>query len=110
MATLFIHAPDRGVKRGAKSFEAILKDSVGPGYAIWGKWAVKIRPGWTIVLLRADKNKKRAEGILDEPLVPTKRYVNGVQRYDVHIKGLTVVPFKKEVNFNRYGVAVIGDC
>jgi hypothetical protein len=108
MATLFIHAPDRAVKRGAKSFEAILEDGIGEGYAIWKKWAVKITPGWTVVLLRADKNKKRAEGILVRR-IGTSHYVNGVQRYDVHIKGLTIVPFKKEVNFNYYGVAVI-DC
>ncbi len=63
----------------------------------------------TIVLLRKDRNKKRAEGILVR-LEETGKYVNGVQRYNVHIKGLTEVTFKKE-NFNYNGVALIeGDC
>ncbi len=106
MATLFILA--RSDK--TPSFEHILKTGIGPGYAIWEKWAVKIRPGWAVVLLRVDKNKKRAEGIIDRPLVGTNRYVNGVQRYDVHIKDMKEVPFKKEVNCFPYGVAVIGDC
>jgi len=107
MTTLVIHAPDYRVKNGGKSFEAILEDGIGPGYAIWDKWVKIIRSGLTVVLLRKDKNKKRAEGILDT-LVGTNRYVNGVQRHDIHIKGLTIVPYKSE-KLNRYGVAVI-DC
>lgn len=110
MTTLVISAPDYRVKDGAESFETIIEKGRGKGYAIWEKWAKKIRPGWTVILLRADKNKKRAEGILARELVGTGQYVNGVQRYDIHIKGLAIVPFKKEVNFNYYGVAVIGDC
>lgn len=91
------------------SFEDILRTGIGPRYAIWEKWAVKIKPGWTVVLLRKDKNKKRAEGILVRRPVETDEYVNGVQRYNVHFKDMKEVSFKN-VNFNYYGVAVIGDC
>lgn len=108
MTTLVIHAPYSKGKPGApNSFETYLKTGVGKGYAIWNKWAVEIRPGGTVVLLRKDKSNKRAEGILVR-LVETNQYVNGVQRYDVHIRDMKEVPFKKE-NFNYYGVAVIGN-
>jgi len=109
MATLFIHAPYRKAPPGQRySFEHICKTGVGEGYAIWQKWAVIIRRGWKVVLLRCDKDRKRAEGKLVE-LQPTGIHVNGVQRYNVHMKELKCVPFTKEVNFNHYGVWVV-DC
>jgi len=111
MATLFIHAPYWKAAPGERySFEYICKTGIGEGYAIWRKWAAIIKEGWAVVLLRSDKQQKRAEGILAGPgLVPTGLYVNGVQRYNVPIERLKEVSFKKEVNFNRYGVWVI-DC
>ena len=109
MATLFIHAPYRKAAPGERySFEYIRKTGTGEGYAIWRKWAAIIKQGWTVVLLRSDKEQKRAEGIL-VGLERTGLYVNGVERYNVHIEGLKKVSFKKEVNFNHYGVCVI-DC
>jgi hypothetical protein len=109
MATLFIHAPyKKAPPCGRYSFEYIYKTGIGEGYAIERKWEGIIKPGWSVVLLRCDKDKKRAEGILRE-LEQTGIYVTGRQRYNVHIAGLKKVPFKKEVKFNHYGVALI-DC
>ncbi len=110
MTTLVINAPDYMVKKsGKKSFEQVLADGIGEGYAIYEQYISKLPKGSKIVLLRKDSNKKRAEGILVR-LEETGKYVNGVQRYNVHIKGLTEVDFKKE-NFNYNGVALIeSDC
>jgi len=103
--TLVIHAPDYSVKYGAKNFEAVLADGVGKGYAIFQKDISKLPPNSTVVLLRKDKNKRRAEGLLVKLVPITKKSPQGIQRYDVHIKNLTVVPYKPE-KLNRYGVAV----
>lgn len=110
MTTLFIGAPyTKAAPELRFSFEYICKTGIGEGYAIWEKWAVKIRPGWTVVLLRNDKDKKRAEGILIDRK-PTGIYIKGVQRYDVHIRGLTQVLYKKPPKkLNPFGVLVI-DC
>jgi len=110
MTTLVIHAPDYMVKKsGKKSFEQVLADGIGKGYAIYEEYISKLPKGSKVVLLRKDRNKKRAEGILVR-LVPTGRYTpQGMQRYDVHIKGLAEVSYKPE-ELNHCGVAIIGDC
>ena len=64
VTTFVIHAPDYRVKYGAKSFEAVMKDGKGERYAIYEDYVSKIHPGCIVVLLRKDKNKKRAEGEL----------------------------------------------
>jgi len=69
--TLVIHAPDAKAREGSKSFEDILKDGVGSGYAISKKDMGRLAPGCTVVLLRKDRDRKRAEGRLVR-LYPTK--------------------------------------
>lgn len=111
MITLVIHAPDYRVKDSADSFETILASGLGKGYAIFKKDVSKLPQGSKVVLIRQDKkrNKSRAEGSLVK-LVETTKTPQGIQRYDVHIKGLTEVIYKS-VKLNRFGVAVIeGDC
>lgn len=105
MTTLAINAPDKRVKDGADSFETILASGIGKGYAIYPKIKSRLTMGSKVVLIRKDRNKKRAEGILLD-LVETNEYVNGIRRYDVHIQNMTKVKFEK-VNFNYYGVAII---
>ena len=109
MYTLVIHAPDYTViEEGKKSFDAVLKDGVGVGYAISKNDVNRLPPGSKVVLLRKDKNQRRAEGQLVK-LVPTNKYTpQGIQRYDVHIAGLKPVPYKPE-RLNHYGIAVL-DC
>ena len=105
MPTLVIHAPDRRAREGATSFEQILGAGIGDGYAIWTDYVNRIYAGCTVVLLRKDKNKLRAEGRLVK-FVGTGRFINGVQRYDVHFKNMIEVPYKPE-RLNHYGVAVV---
>lgn len=112
MATLVIHAPDYRVKHGAESFETILEKGRGKGYIIFPKDVSRLPPGSKAVLLRNDKDKKRAEGILvklDQTITTPK----GKKRYNVHFKDAKVIPYsyKSEEKLNRCGVAVIeGDC
>jgi hypothetical protein len=47
----------------------------------------------------------RAEGELTE-LIPKSKTGSGIQRYDVHIRNLKMVPYKPE-RLNRNGIAVI---
>lgn len=109
MTTLVIHAPDGKAKKGEKSFEAVLADGVGVGYAISKKDKTKLLPGsTTVVLLRKDKNRRRAEGLLVELVLTTRKSPQGIHRYDVHFEKRTVVPYKSE-KLNHFGVAVI-DC
>jgi hypothetical protein len=109
MLTLFIGAPYWKAPPGQRySFEYIYQTGTGEEYAIWQKWALIIKPGMPVVLLRNDKSTKRAEGILAAPLKPTGKYIKGVQRYDVHIGGLTHVAYKKPPQkLNPFGVLVI---
>ena len=106
MTTLVIHSPDYRVRGGAKSFEAILKDGVGVGYAIFQKDINKPTIGDKVILLRKDRRKKRAEGIFIK-FEPTDRYTaQGIRRYDVYIKGLIEIPYKSEP-LNRFGVGIL---
>ena len=108
MPTLVIHAPDRTAKIGAPSFNQILSTGIGPGYAISKTDVSRLPPGSKAVLLRKDKNQRRAEGQLIK-LVPTNRYTpQGIQRYDIHTAALKQVPYKPE-RLNHYGIAVL-DC
>ena len=106
MSTLVIHAPRQKVQPGDywKSFERIFDLSIGYGYAINARLFAQLTSGDGVALL--DKNKKlRAEGKLVK-LTPAGKAGNGVPRYDVHIAGLKMVPYRPE-SLNRNGVAVI---
>jgi hypothetical protein len=105
MPTLVIHAPETTViSKNAKSFEKTYKDGLGEGYAIYRSIISEVHPGCTVVLLSKDQ-KLRAEGRLVKR-VPTTKTDNGIQRYDIHIEGLKMVPYKSE-RLNHCGVALI---
>ena len=92
------------------SFEYILKTGIGEGYAIGKKYISRLIPGSKVILLRNDKDKKRAEGILVKPPVPTGIYLpQGIQRYNVHFKDAKVVSYRymPKEKLNRQGVTVI---
>ncbi|MGD0415532.1 MAG: hypothetical protein ABSA80_09280 [Terriglobales bacterium] len=105
MATLVINAPKAKIRQtNAQSFETTLTSCVGDGYAIWKTLVAQVNTGSGVVLLDKDQ-KKRAEGTLVR-LVPIEKTGNGIQRYEVHMKNLRIVPYKSE-RLNRNGVAVI---
>lgn len=92
---LVIHAPQRRVIDGARSFEIVCATGVGFGYALTPEMS-QLPPGTRVVLVRKDKGKSRAEGHL-ERLVPTgKSTRNGRKRYDVHVRDWKVVEYNPE--------------
>jgi hypothetical protein len=106
--TLIIHAPYRRAKPGTPhSFETYFQTGVGEGYIIHDTKVGKLPPGSTVILLRQDKEEKRAKGLLVE-LVRKSKTPKGKQRYDVHFKDQKMVKFER-VKFNPFdfGVAVI---
>jgi hypothetical protein len=106
MPTLVIHAPDYRVKPNVKSFEAIMADGIGDGYAIFQTDKDRLHSGCTVVLLRKDRNRKRAEGRLVKLEEINRKTPQGIQRYDIYFNERKHVPYKAE-KLNRYGVAVI---
>ena len=111
VTTLVIHAPDYRVKDGAKGFEAVLADGIGKEYAISRKDKSRLLPNSSVVvLLRKDKNKRRAEGRFSKLVETDKKTPQRIKQYDVHFKDRKVVTYKPE-KLNRFGVAVIeSDC
>ena len=108
LPTLIIHAPHYQVDaNNRRSYEGILKSGIGTGYAINKKQYDLIRVGCKVVLLRKDKNQKRAEGKLVELSRTSKMTGNGIHRYDVVIKGLAECRVYVGEDLNRCGVNVI---
>ena len=106
MFTLVIHAPkEKAERENKRSFEQTLISSIGDEYAIPRSSFAKLSTGCKVVLLCKD-DKKQAEGKLVE-LVEKSKTANGIQRYDVHMKDLRLVPYKSEA-LGRTGIAVIG--
>ena len=106
MAGVVIHAPKTMVANQQKrSFQTTVQMAVGDGYAFTRNELAQITPGCTVVVL--DKPaRQRAEGQL-VALVPTQYWTgNGIQRFDVQMANLRIVPFQP-VQLNRRGVAII---
>jgi hypothetical protein len=105
MATLIIHAPKAMVaQEQKKSFQNTLESGVGEGYAIAKADHDRLAAGCVVVVLSKDE-KRRAEGTLAR-LIPNGKTKGGMQRYDVHIRGLTEVAYQPEP-LGRTGVSVI---
>jgi hypothetical protein len=105
MLTLVINAPKaKTQEENKRSFKSTFHSGVGDEYAIWSHLVLHLVPGCKVVLLSKDE-ELRAEGELVE-LVAKSKTGSGIQRYDVHIKNLKMVPYKAE-HLNRNGVAVI---
>lgn len=104
MATLVIHTPqDKAVQEGKRSFEKTVQSGVGDEYAIYQDLYKELSPGFCVVVLD-EVRQLRAEGNLVK-LIQKSKAGNGVQRYDVHIAGLKMVPYRSEF-LNRCGIAV----
>jgi hypothetical protein len=107
MPTLYLHAPWDRTQGGAdafyKDFYSILKNRVGPDYAIYGTLIDQVRAGMKAVVF--DRARRlRAEGNVS---AVTPKPSNRVQRYDIHIPNLAQVPYTDPPSVNRCGVAVV---
>jgi hypothetical protein len=105
MPSLVIHAPHGRVQEENKrSFNETFETGIGDEYAIPSRLAALLSPGCKVILLSKDE-QKRAEGELVK-LEPRSKANNGMQRYDVHVRSLKMVPYKGEVLL-RSGIAVV---
>jgi hypothetical protein len=105
MPTLVLNAPaGKAEQESKRSFESTLASGIGDEYAIWRSLCVQVTPGCGVILLDKDR-ERRAEGTLIR-LDAKSKTGSGIQRYDVYMKDLKIVPYKPE-RLNRNGVAVI---
>ena len=104
MSTLVLHAPPRGILENKRSCQGTFASGIGDEYAIPQNLVAKLSSGCKVVLLNKDDGE-RAQGRLVE-LVPTSKAGNGMQRYNVHVADLKIVPYRSE-RLTRTGVAVI---
>ncbi len=106
MPTLFLLAPhsktDPGTHR--KDFYAILANGVGPDYGISSNLIVQVAAGMRAVVFDRDR-RLQAEGTVTS-FAPTTKAGNGVQRYDVSIRSLTLQPYTNPPRVNRFGVGI----
>ncbi len=104
MTTLVIHAPrSKAQSENKRSFERTFEAGIGDRYAIARNELALITPGLNVVLLDKD-SRQRAEGTLIR-LEPNGRTRTGMQRYDVYIANLGLVPYRPE-NLNWRGIAI----
>ncbi len=58
------------------------------------------------MLLRKDKEKSRAEGILLQLVDTGRKTPQGIHKYNVHFKDQKVVPYRPE-KLNRFGISIV---
>jgi len=111
--TLIIHVPfSKGVPGAPNSFEAYMQTGVAKGYALTQKEVSALHPGCKVVLLRNDKKKSRAEGVLVKLVKTNQKTPQGIPRYDVFFQDQKAVNYsyaKPAERLNRRGIKVI-DC
>src|SRR5229473_2150742 len=110
MPTLVLHTPTWRVRAdGARSFESTVARRVGEGYALTADEQNRIRPGWKVIVLNR-YSKQQAEGVVVR-LERTKEWtMNGLQRFDVYMDQLRVVPYRlttSVLQLNRRGTAIV---
>ncbi len=111
MLKLILSAPQSQAQGGKRSFDSTVTLSIGDSYGISRKnyeklseALVKGNPVQVIVLCK--DGKRQAEGLLVK-LVRTIKPFHDLQRYDVHIKNLKIVPFTGAgIALTRKGVTV----
>lgn len=106
MPTLFLLAPHSKTQPGThrKDFYTILANGVGPDYGISANLILQVTAGMPVVAFDRDR-RLQAEGTV-AGYVPTAKAGNGVQRYDVSIRGLTLRPYTNPPRVNRFGVGI----
>lgn len=106
MSTLYLLAP-RSKNNSAshqKNFHAIVANGVGPDYGISAAQIGRIHIGMPVVLFDRDR-ALQASGTVAGWSATTKAG-NGVQRYDVAIRGFAPQQYSHPPRVNRFGVAI----
>ena len=105
MPKLVIHAPHYRTVASRKDFATIFRSGLATGYAINRLLHPKVKSGMKVILLRKDKGKARAEGVLSAISASILPTANGVLRYDLEIADFQQVNYRSE-SLNRNGVNV----
>ena len=106
VTALVISAPHHREKQGQPSFETIFTTGKGPEYAIPLGYISKLTQDSLVIVLRQDRDVKRAKGRLTKLKRTGKKTPQGIMLYDVYFEGQKSVPFKRE-NLHRWGTALI---
>lgn len=107
MATLVIHAPYSQVEQNQKqSFDKTVATGIGSGYAIQRSFFEQLIANDKVIVI-CKTHQKQAVGRL-KALIPTEKTKTGMQRYDVFMSGLELVPYTQDnIKLNRNGVTVL---
>ncbi len=106
MPTLYLSAPKVRTQIGPyyKDFYTILRDRVGPDYAIHDGIALRLHAGTHVVVFDRDR-RLLAEGTVSSL---ERKPSNRIQRYDISIPDLTqVTRYVAPPPVNRCGVALL---
>ena len=105
MTTLVIHASlEMAEQQGKRSFDQTLAVGVGDAYALSQSQFQQVSPGDRLLMLEKE-TRSCAEGMV-AGLQPNGWTLNGMQRYDVLMQDMVIVPYQN-VPLKRWGVAVI---
>jgi len=107
MPPLVIHAPHSQVQQNQKqSFNQTVAIGRGDGYAINNGLFSQLSPGDNVVVI-CKVHHRQAVGQIKE-LTPTVKTGTGMQRYDVVLANLELVPYTHgNTKLNRNGVAIV---
>ena len=109
MTTITISAPKSQSALGKKSFDDILLDGIGEGYAIGKQLRSRIKTGDTVVVIcKSDSKVRCAKGKLKKISENGNATRNGILRHDLEIQGLKECS-QCEGSINRHGVSVVQD-
>jgi|ERR1700733_1494509 len=106
MPTLFLLAPrsKNQPTTNHKDFHTIRANGVGPDYGISANLIGRISAGMRVVVFDRDRGLQ-AEGAVTG-YTKTRKAGNGVQRYDVAIRGLALQQYNDPPKVNRFGVGI----
>jgi len=106
MPTIYLSAPHSKTQVGThrRDFFTILANGIGPDYGIWSTLIGQVVPGMSAVVFDRDRGL-RAEGTIVS-YAATVKAANGVQRYDLIMRGLTQVTYTNPPKVNYFGVAI----
>ena len=106
MRTLFLLAPHSKNQPSTnhKDFYTIVGNGVGPDYGISTNLIGQVNPGMPVVVFDRDRGLQ-AEGIVTG-YTATNKAGNGVQRYNIGIRDLTLQQYTHPPRVNRFGVGI----
>lgn len=106
MSTLYLLAPQskNNPTTHHRDFYTILTNGVGPDYGISTAQLSQIHAGMRVILFDRDRALQASGTVAG--LRPTTRAGNGVQRYDITVRGFVTQTYAHPPRVNRFGVGI----